>query len=101
MCRKVRELLSQADVTMTERDFFAEPFTEDGLRSLLGANPARDAFAARSPTVKKLGLDLDALSDDELLKLMIEEPRLIRRPIVVIDGQLIPGANEKRLTGLL
>jgi arsenate reductase/regulatory protein spx len=51
--------------------------------------------------VKKLGLDLDALSDDELLKLMVEEPRLIRRPIVVIDGQLIPGASEKSLTGLL
>jgi arsenate reductase/regulatory protein spx len=51
--------------------------------------------------VKKLGLDLDALSDDELLKLMVEEPRLIRRPIVVIDGQLIPGASEKSLVGLL
>ncbi len=86
---------------MTERDFFAEPFTEDGLRTLLGTAPARDAFAARSPTVKKLGLDLDSLSDDELLKLMVVEPRLIRRPIVVIDGQLIPGANEKTLTGLL
>ena len=86
---------------MTEREFFAEPFTEDGLRTLLGTTPARDAFAARSPTVKKLGLDLDALSDDELLKLMVVEPRLIRRPIVVIDGQFIPGANEKTLTGLL
>ncbi len=86
---------------MTERDFFAEPFTEHGLRTLLGTTPARDAFAARSPTVKKLGLDLDSLSDDELLKLMVVEPRLIRRPIVVIDGQLIPGANEKTLAGLL
>ena len=86
---------------MTERDFFAEPFTEDGMRALLGTTPARDAFAARSPTVKKLGLDLYALSDDELLKLMVVEPRLIRRPIVVIDGQLIPGANEKSLAGLL
>jgi arsenate reductase-like glutaredoxin family protein len=97
----VRELLSQADVSVTERDFFAEPFTENGLRTLLGGSPARDAFASRSPTVKKLGLDLDALSDDELLKLMVEEPRLIRRPIVVIDGQLIPGASEKSLVGLL
>ena len=86
---------------MTERDFFAEPFTEDGLRTLLGITPARDAFAARRPTVKKLGLDLDSLSDDELLKLMVVEPRLIRRPIVVIDGQIIPGANEKSLAGLL
>ena len=86
---------------MTERDFFAEPFTEDGLRAVLGATPARDAFAARSPKVKKLGLHLDALSGDELLKLMIEEPRLLRRPIVVIDGQLIPGASEKSLAGLL
>jgi arsenate reductase-like glutaredoxin family protein len=46
-------------------------------------------------------LDLDTLSDDELLRLMVEEPRLIRRPIVVIEGQLIPGATEKSLAGLL
>jgi arsenate reductase-like glutaredoxin family protein len=97
----VREFLSQAGVTMIDRDFFAEPFTEESLRTLLGGTPARDAFAARSPTVKKLGLDLDTLSDDELLRLMVEEPRLIRRPIVVIEGQLIPGATEKSLAGLL
>ena len=86
---------------MTERDFFAEPFTVDELRTLLGGTPTRDIFAARSPIVKKLGLELDVLSDDELLKLIVEEPRLIRRPIVVVDGQLIPGVSEKSLTGLL
>ena len=97
----MREALSQAGVTIIDRDFFAEPFTDEGLRTLLGSTPAREAFAARSPTVKKLGLDLDALSDDELVALMVEEPRLIRRPIVVIDGQLIPGATEKLLAVFL
>jgi arsenate reductase-like glutaredoxin family protein len=97
----MREFLSQAGVTTIDCDFFAEPFTEESLRTLLGGTLARDAFAAQSPTVKKLGLDLDTLSDDELLRLMVEEPRLIRRPIVVIEGQLIPGATEKSLAGLL
>ncbi|SVC97283.1 uncharacterized protein METZ01_LOCUS350137, partial [marine metagenome] len=66
--------------TLIERDFFVEMFTEESLRSLLGEVPARAAFAFKSPMVKKLGLSLDILRDDELIKLMVGEPRLIRRP---------------------
>ena len=97
----MRELLSQTEFTLIEKDFFVEMFTEESLRSLLGQVPARTAFASKSPMVKKLGLNLDTLRDDELIKLMVGEPRLIRRPIVVIDGQIFPGARQSSLSHFL
>ena len=97
----MREVLSQAGVEITERDFFAERLSEDEVRALAADSSATAMFSVKSPTVKKLGLDVDALSDDEKVQLMVGEPRLIRRPIVVLDGVTYPGASVKSLTGVL
>jgi arsenate reductase-like glutaredoxin family protein len=35
--------------------------------------------------------------DDELIRLMAEEPYLIRRPIIVAGGRLIIGFDKKRI----
>ena len=82
-------MLSQEGVEVEERDFFKEPFDEVELRGLLGDDSPRNIFSWRSPSVKKLGLDRDALSDDDLVRLMVEEPRLVRRPLLEIGGRLV------------
>lgn len=61
----------------------------------------REVVATKSPAYKKLGLDQRAVSDDELLALMIQEPRLIRRPLVVVDGKPVIGFNREELTRVL
>jgi len=80
-------------VPLVERDYFKEPFTEAELRSLLGDRPATDFFSWRSPTARALGLAAkkSSLSNDNLIRLMIEEPNLIRRPLFEVDGQLVAG----------
>ena len=60
-----------------------------------------DIFSWRSPSFKALGIDADQLSEDDLMRLMLEEPRLIRRPLAVVDGQLIVGADRKTLETVL
>ena len=86
---------------VTERDFFADRLSEDEVRALAAESSATAMFSAKSPTVKKLGIDPASLSDDERVQLMAGEPRLIRRPIVVIDGVTYPGATVKSLAGVL
>ena len=58
------------------------------MRSLAGGNVS-GLFSERSPSVKKLGIDPAALSDDEKLDWMVKEPRLIRRPFIIVDGTLV------------
>ena len=95
--------LSQAGVELDERDFFADPFSADELREIIGERSAADFFSWRSPSFRKLGLDRDSLSDERLIELMVEEPRLVRRPLIrTEDGEIIVGADKAalaRLTG--
>ena len=49
--------------------------------------------------MKKLGLDVDALSDDEKLDLMTQEPALLKRPIVVGGSAPVLGYNVEALEG--
>ena len=82
--------LSRTDAEVEYRDFFTDPFTEDELRDLLGQRSLSDHFSWNSPSRRKLGIDRDETSEDELVALMLQEPRLIRRPIIEIDGELLP-----------
>lgn len=94
--------LSQGGIEFDERDFFAEPFTVDELREAIGPRPVSDFFSWRSPSFRKMGLNRDELSDDKMLKLMVEEPRLIRRPLIMTaDGDLIVGTDKKAMAELV
>ena len=82
---------------MVERDFFKDPLSEAEIRGLSKGRPLSEMFAWRSPSFKALGLEAGALTDDDLIRLMLQEPRLIRRPMVQIGDELIVGADTKRL----
>ena len=95
-------MLSQAGVELNERDFFADPFTLDELKELIGARPASDYFSWRSPSFRKIGLSRDEMTEDQMLDLMVGEPRLIRRPLIrTSDGNLIVGTDKKAMSALL
>lgn len=79
---------------MVERDFFRDGFTESELRALLGDMPPGDVFSWRSPSARALNLDRDAVSADELIRLMVEQPRLIRRPLIRAGGRLMVGTDK-------
>lgn len=89
--------LSQKGLDPEERDFFKETFSEQELRDILGDTPPSDIFSWRSPSVKKMGLTKDELSDDQLISLMLEEPRLIRRPLIQVNGKLIVGTDKQAM----
>ncbi len=85
-----------------ERDFFREPLSEAELRALLGGRPPAEAFAWRSPRAKAMNLDpAHPPSDEELLRLMLEVPYLVRRPVVRLHGQTIFGFDRQRLETVL
>ena len=50
-----------------------------------------DFFSRRSPSVKKMAIDVDALSDAAMKRLMREEPRLMRRPVLKVGRKILIG----------
>jgi arsenate reductase/regulatory protein spx len=88
-------------VEFNDRDFFKEPFTHEEIKSLLQGKSASDMFSFKSPSVKALGLDLAKLKDNDLINLMLKEPRLIRRPVVKIGKSVYFGADSKILEEII
>jgi arsenate reductase-like glutaredoxin family protein len=69
----------------------------DELRALLRGRPVSDIFATRSPKFKELGLADQDLTDDDRLRLMVEYPQLIRRPLVTVGDDIVVGFDAKQL----
>ena len=90
----------QEGVELRERDFFQEPCSEGELRGVIGGRAVRDLFSWNSPSFKKLGLKREDLSDDRLIEMMLGEPRLIRRPLVVVGEELVAGSGKAAMRQL-
>ena len=60
-----------------------------------------DFFSWRSPGAKRLNIAPETCSDDQLIELMLDNPRFIRRPIIIINSEYVIGANYKALEGLI
>ena len=86
---------------INERDFFKNPFNREEIENLLQGKPASEMFNFRSPSFKKMGLEKNTLTDDNLMELMLKEPRLIRRPVVRIGKNVYSGASSKLLAKIV
>ncbi len=74
-----------------ERDIFKDRLTEEELRSIAALASVDEMFSWASPSARQYRERRGQLADDELISLMADEPRLIRRPILILDGKAIFG----------
>jgi arsenate reductase len=88
-------------VEINERDFFKNPFKRAEIEELLQGKAASEMFNFRSPSFSKLGLHREELSNDDLIELMLKEPRLVRRPVVRIGGKVYFSADKSVLESLI
>lgn len=102
-CRKTEQVLREIGVEFERREYFKDRFTKEELRSLLrSVNLTRaDVMSARSRVYKERKLGEAGPDEEQMLELMIEEPTLLRRPIVVIEDRAIVGHDEKALRQML
>ena len=84
----------QNGIEVTDRDYFKDTFSEAELRELAVMAGTENIFARRSPSLKKMGLADKDLSDDEMVNLMLQEPKLVRRPMMKIGGKLVVGGGN-------
>jgi arsenate reductase-like glutaredoxin family protein len=80
-----------------ERDYAKKPLTTDELRDIFGGHEPRDFLNPKSPAFKATGLDASKLSAEQAIKLMAEEPRVIKRPLTVAGKRLVAGFDKEAL----
>ena len=82
--RNALQLLEEAGLQPVIVEYLKNPPSRQTLVGLIEQSglTVREAVRAKEPLYKELGLDDSAVSDDQLLDAMIENPILINRPFV-------------------
>jgi arsenate reductase-like glutaredoxin family protein len=83
-------------VAFRRRDFFKQRFSRAELAELLqraGLKPS-EALSRRSTAYKTLGLAERDVSEDELLDMLVTEPTLLRRPMLVAPDRTLQGFDK-------
>jgi regulatory protein spx len=88
-------------VELDERDYARQRLTLDELRTLFADADPRACLNPKSPTFKAMGLRGRTLTADEALRLMAEEPNLLKRPLVIAGRSLVAGFDRDRLREVL
>ena len=88
---------NELKVDIEERDYAKQPLSAAELGELFkGRNPL-EFLNSRSPAFKKRGLDVAKITPDRALRLMAEDPNLIKRPLVIAGNEYIAGFDRDRL----
>lgn len=88
-------------VELDERDYAKQPLSLAELKELFVGRDPRDYINPKSPTFKSMGLKGKTLSAGEALKLMAQEPNLIKRPLVIAGKTMVAGFDRERLRAAL
>lgn len=98
-CRKAKLWLVEHHIPFKERNILSNPLNKKEILQVLclTENGTEEIISTRSSAFKKLNINLDDLSLDQLIDLIREKPTLLRRPIVMDDRRLEIGFNEDEI----
>jgi arsenate reductase len=104
-CSKSREVLSlleQLGRPFQVVNYLSEPLDEPALRALLAQLqlPPRGLLRNKEDEYKSMGLDNEALSDEAIIQAMLDQPKLIERPVVVHGNKAVIARPASRLLEL-
>ena len=88
-CKKTLAEIDRMKIDIKKRDFFKDPFSETELKKIIklsGTSP-NEFLRKRDKMYKELNLDRTKTTDNEIIKLMVKYPGLIKRPIIINQNQ--------------
>lgn len=106
-CSKSRETLSLLKANGVEPEvvlYLETPPDAKTIKSLLsqlGFASARELMRQKEDLYKELNLADSALSEDQLIQAMVDNPKLIERPIVLANGQARIGRPPESVLEIL
>ena len=100
-CDEIRKFIEGAGIRLDIRDLSVSPLTVEEMDHMFGHNPLSYFINTASSEYSRLGLDRKMPERLEMLKLMAENPGLLRRPIVMNTRLLTVGCNKDKIAEML
>lgn len=98
---KQKNILVEAGNTLECVNILDHPWTPEELAPFLLSKDPTMIMNHTAPAIKSGEINPENLSYDEAVALMVENPILIKRPLVRVDGLSIQGFTDKRLNPYL
>ena len=92
-----KALLAASGHTVLARDLRAEPWTEAGLRPFFGNRKVAEWFNPNAARVKSGEVQPGSLDEAAALALLLADPLLIRRPLMLANGRHEAGFEPARV----
>ena len=82
--RQQQAYLQTVGIDFEVRDLLSEGWTADSLRPFFGDEPVSEWFNQTAPAIKNAEIDRFALTEQQALTMMINNPILIKRPLMKV-----------------
>ena len=88
-------------IDFDEREYGKNPFTEKELREIIGDDPIEPFLNTRTPLYRERKMKQKPPSKDEAIKLMLKDPNLLKRPVIIKGRKKLTGFDETEIKNLL
>ncbi|MGG3471109.1 transcriptional regulator SpxA [Neobacillus pocheonensis] len=102
-CRKAKAWLEEHQIDYVERNILSNPLTVDEIKSILRLTEegTSEIISTNSKTFQELNINLESLPLNEFYELIIEHPKMLRRPIILDEKRLQIGYNDDEIRSFL
>jgi Spx/MgsR family transcriptional regulator len=99
-CRKARAYLEGRGVPLHFRDLDKQRLSAEELEKLIGGRDHTEFLNSRNDLYRERNMKEHPPSREEAIRLMYENPNLIRRPVVVAGGRVVLGFDPEEYRSL-
>ena len=98
-CRKAKKWLDDHKVAYEEKNLFNQRITEEDIDRMLenAENGFEDIISTRSKIFKEQALDVEDMKISELKKFILENPSVLKRPIMIEGEKMQVGYNDEEI----
>ena len=94
-CRKVKKWFDDNEIEYIEKNIFSPSLKESDIKEILqkSENGSDDI-----KIIKEGNIDIDEMTNDDFLKFVVQNPSVLKRPIIVDDTKIQVGYNVDEIT---
>ena len=102
-CRKAKAWLEAHHIDYSVKNIMNESLTLEEIKSILRMTETgtEEIISNKSKTFQELNINIESLPLNELYKLIINNPKMLRMPIIQDEKRLQVGYNEDEIRSFL
>ena len=98
-CRKVKKWFDENQIPYESVNIFSDSLTYDDIKEAIAKseNGTDDIISRRSKVFQESGVDFDEMTVSQLIGFVLENPSVLKRPIIIDDHRLQVGYNSEEI----